>query len=76
MPPAMSEYAVIYEFDLTNWAAWVPDLVGCVAVGETRDQVEHAIRLAADEYIKMLRAQGDPIPLPSCTVGTIHVTGA
>ena len=34
----MSEYAVIYEQGPTSWGAWVPDLPGCVAAGESRGE--------------------------------------
>lgn len=38
------KYAVVYEQTPRNWAAYVPDLPGCVATGATRDQVEGLIR--------------------------------
>ena len=34
------KYAVVYEQTPRNWAAYVPDLPGCVATGATREEVE------------------------------------
>ncbi|HLK57650.1 MAG TPA: type II toxin-antitoxin system HicB family antitoxin [Chthonomonadaceae bacterium] len=35
----MKEYVVIYERGKVNWGAYLPDLPGCVAVGDTLEQV-------------------------------------
>jgi len=36
----MKEYAVIYEQGETNWGAMVPDLPGCVSIGDTFEEVQ------------------------------------
>jgi predicted RNase H-like HicB family nuclease len=48
----LSEYVVIYEQGPTSWGAWVPDLPGCVAAGETRAEVETLIREAIDAHAR------------------------
>ena len=68
----MSEYVVIYEQGPTSWGAWVPDLPGCVAVGETRAEAEQLIREAIDAHIESLREHGEPVPEPASTVGMVE----
>jgi predicted RNase H-like HicB family nuclease len=72
----MSEYVVIYEQGPTSWGAWVPDLPGCVAAGETRAEVDQLIREAIDAHIESLREHGEPVPHPSSTAGTVQAHAA
>jgi predicted RNase H-like HicB family nuclease len=69
----MREYAVIYEQGTAGWGAWVPDLPGCVAAGESRDEVEQLIREAIEAHIESLREHGEPVPEPSSTAGAVKV---
>ncbi|MGO9890644.1 MAG: type II toxin-antitoxin system HicB family antitoxin [Solirubrobacteraceae bacterium] len=68
----MSQYVVIYEQGPTSWGAWVPDLPGCVAAGETRAEAEQLIREAIDAHIESLREYGEAVPEPSSTVGMVE----
>jgi predicted RNase H-like HicB family nuclease len=68
----LSEYVVIYEQGPTSWGAWVPDLPGCVAAGETRAEVEQLIREAIDDHIESLHEHGEPVPEPSSTAGMVE----
>jgi len=56
-------YMVVIEQGAESWGAHVPDLPGCVAVGETRDEVLRLIREAMDFHIESLRADGLAAPL-------------
>ena len=58
-------YAVVIEKAEGNYSAYVPDLPGCVATGETIATVEQEIRGAIRFHIDGLRADGLPIPAPS-----------
>jgi predicted RNase H-like HicB family nuclease len=58
-------YAVVIEKAGGNYSAYVPDLPGCVATGETIAAVEAAIRGAVRFHIEGLRADGLPIPAPT-----------
>lgn len=49
------EYLVILEQGDTSFGAYVPDLPGCVAVGETRDETMQLIREAIEMHIESLR---------------------
>lgn len=57
-------YAVIYERGDTNWAAYVPDLPGCMTTGPTRAETERNIREAIAGHLETLRAFWEPIPAP------------
>jgi predicted RNase H-like HicB family nuclease len=58
------KYLVIIEASETGYGAYVPDLPGCVAAGETRDEVVSLIQEAIEFHIEGLKADGDPIPKP------------
>jgi predicted RNase H-like HicB family nuclease len=45
--------------------AYVPDLPGCVAVGETREEALRLIREAIEFHIEGLRQEGLQVPTPS-----------
>ena len=55
-------YAVVIERGPTSYGAHVPDLPGCVAVGETKAEVRMLIREAIELYLEELEADGRPIP--------------
>lgn len=58
-------YLVVIEKGKTSWGAHVPDLPGCIAVGESREEVIKLITEAVDFHIEGLRANGDPVPASS-----------
>lgn len=58
------QYTVIVEQGDTSWGAYVPDLPGCVAAGETREEVLQLIREAIDFHIEGLRESGETVPVP------------
>jgi predicted RNase H-like HicB family nuclease len=55
---------VVIERGESSWGAHVPDLPGCVAVGETRDEVVDLIREAIALHIDGLKQEGLPVPKP------------
>ena len=61
----MMRYAIVIEKAEGNYSAYVPDLPGCVATGETVQAVEAQIREAIRFHIEGLRADGAPIPVPT-----------
>jgi predicted RNase H-like HicB family nuclease len=60
----MSRYAVLIERTPENYAAYVPDLPGCVATGDTEEEVLRAISTAIAWHLEGLREDGVPIPAP------------
>jgi len=59
------KYFVVFEKAENNYAAYVPDLPGCVATGKTREHVERLIREAIGLHLEMVREHNEPIPRPS-----------
>jgi predicted RNase H-like HicB family nuclease len=58
-------YAVIFEKGPTSFGAYVPDLPGCVAVGQTAEQVRKLIAEAIEFHVEGLRRAGEPAPEPT-----------
>ena len=58
-------YAVILEKAECNYAAYVPDLPGCIATGKTVDDVTSSIREAIEFHLEGMREVGEPIPEPT-----------
>ena len=58
------KYAVIIENGPTSYGAHVPDLPGCVAIAETRDEVCALIQEAIELYVEALEEEGLPVPQP------------
>jgi predicted RNase H-like HicB family nuclease len=69
----MSEYLVILERAPHNWAAYSPDLPGCIATGRTREQTMTRLREAIQLHIEGLREDGLPIPAPESIADYIAV---
>ena len=69
-------YMVVIERGETSWGAHVPDLPGCVAVGETREEVVRLIREAIQFHMDGLRQDGLPVPAPSSEGEFVEVGAA
>ncbi len=67
------DYVVIIERGEESFGAYVPDLPGCVAAGETREEVMHLIREAIEFHLEGLREDGLPVPPPSSSIELVHV---
>jgi len=59
------KYLVLYERGPTSWGAYIPDLPGCVSVGDTLEEVKQLIREAVEIHLEGMREDGDPIPEPT-----------
>ena len=66
-------YAIVIENAGGNYSAYVPDLPGCIATGETLASTEQAIREAIELHLDGLREDGTPIPSPSSRVEYVEV---
>jgi predicted RNase H-like HicB family nuclease len=67
------KYAVVIEKAKENYSAYVPDLPGCVAVGDTIEQCEASIRQAVEAHIRVMREEGLEIPEPFSIVREVEV---
>ena len=66
-------YAVVYEKAPHNYAAYVPDLPGCVTTGKTREEVEKNIREAIAFHLEGMRLENLPIPEPQTWTALVEV---
>lgn len=60
----MRSYVVIYEKAQGNFSAYVPDLPGCVACGDTMEETQDLMKVAIELYLEALEEEGSPIPEP------------
>ena len=60
----MTKYLVIFEQSETGYSAYVPDLPGCVATGDTKELTEHNIYEAIQFHLEGLEAEGMDVPKP------------
>ena len=67
-------YAIVIEKAENNYAAYVPDLPGCIATGKTVEETEQSIRGAIEFHLRGMREDGLPIPEPASQVDYVEVT--
>ena len=70
------KYAVIFEQAETNWAAYVPDLPGCITTGKTLEETEENIREAIQGHIRTLLDFGETVPTPTTLAREVEVPPA
>jgi predicted RNase H-like HicB family nuclease len=66
-------YAIVIEKAENNYSAYVPDLPGCVATGQTIEETEQEIRHAIEFHLRGMREDGLSIPEPSSHVDYVEV---
>jgi predicted RNase H-like HicB family nuclease len=69
-------FAVVIERGKASFGAYVPDLPGCVAAGETEEVVRRLIAEAIDLHLEGIRESGDPVPEPNSIVDYVEVKTA
>jgi predicted RNase H-like HicB family nuclease len=69
-------YLVVVEKGPTSFGAYVPDLPGCIAVGDSRDEVLASIHEAIEFHLEGLKQDGSPIPLPTSSSEVVEVAAA
>jgi predicted RNase H-like HicB family nuclease len=70
------QYLVIVEKGESGYGAYVPDLPGCIAAAESRDEVVALISEAIRFHIEELKADGVPIPEPASQGELVDVQAA
>jgi predicted RNase H-like HicB family nuclease len=69
-------YMVVIEKGETSYGAYVPDLPGCVAVGETREEALELVKESVEFHLEGLRERGEPIPEPYSSSELVNVAAA
>lgn len=66
-------YLVVVEEGPMSFGAYVPDLPGCVAAGESRNEVLQLIQEAIEFHIEGLKDEGHVLPRPHSSSAFIEV---
>ena len=61
-------YAIVVEKAAGNYSAYAPDIPGCVATGDTVDEVKQHMQAAIGFHLDGMRAEGLPLPQPQTVV--------
>jgi predicted RNase H-like HicB family nuclease len=69
-------YAVIFEPAESNWAAYVPDLPGCITTGKTLEETERNIREAIQGHLRTLHEFGESAPRATSLAKEIEIPPA
>lgn len=67
------KYAVVLEKEPQSFGAYVPDLPGCVALGETKAETMELIREAMELHLEALREEGERVPEPASSIEYVQV---
>ena len=70
------KYVVVFEKAPNNWCAFVPDLPGCVSVGDTFEETKQMIREAIEFHIEAYVEDDEALPARTCVdaaVVDVHV---
>ena len=55
-------YTVVFVLDANGWGAYVPDVPGCVSVGDTWEEMLEMIQEALAGHIEVMLEYGEPVP--------------
>ena len=69
-------YAIVVEHGSTSYGAYVPDLPGCVAAADTREEVIRLIREAIQFHVEEMQKEGVSVPEPSSSAEYVEVATA
>ncbi|MEM7755744.1 MAG: type II toxin-antitoxin system HicB family antitoxin [Planctomycetota bacterium] len=69
-------YATVIEKACDSFSAYVPDLPGCVATGDTVDEARAAIREAIAFHLDGMREDGEAIPEPTAVAEFVETDAA
>ncbi len=70
------KYMVVIEEGPTSWGAYVPDLPGCIAAGDSNGEVLKLIREAIEFHLDGLKEDGQPLPAPHSSSESVEVRAA
>ena len=68
------KYAVVFERSEDGYGAFVPDLPGCITVGDSLTEAEENIREAITGHIAAMKAHGEAIPRPTSLAEYVEIS--
>ena len=69
------KYAIVIEkVPNSNYSAYAPDVDGCIAAGDSIDEVTRLMQEALTFHFSGMREDGDPIPEPAAEVVYVNVS--
>lgn len=69
-------YLVVVEKGATSYGAYVPDLPGCIAAGETKEEALSLVREAIELHLEGLKKEGQPVPTPASSSELVEIDAA
>jgi predicted RNase H-like HicB family nuclease len=70
----MQRYLIVIEGNGSgNYSAYSPDVPGCVATGDTREETEARMREALALHIEALREHDEPVPEASSSAAYVEL---
>jgi len=72
----MRRYAVVFEKAAANWAAYAPDLPGCITTGATLEETKRNMREAIALHLEAMCEAGEPVPPPTADVDFVELETA
>ena len=69
------KYLIILEPTTTGYSAYSPDLDGCVAAGDGREETIALMQEAIAFHLEGMAADGLPVPAPQCDAAFVEVNG-
>ena len=67
------KYLAIIIKSGNGYSAFVPDLPGCIAAGDTHEETDELIRQAVVYHLESMAEDGEPFPEPASTAIVINV---
>jgi predicted RNase H-like HicB family nuclease len=67
-------YMVVLEQGPSSYGAYVPDLPGCIAAGESEAEVLQLIQEAIEFHLEGLKEEGLPVPAPHSSSRIVEVS--
>jgi len=67
------KYVIVIESTADGYSAYVPDLPGCISVGDSKEEVEIHIQEAILLHLEGMREDGLSIPKPTTETVTMLI---
>ncbi len=69
----MAKILVIIEKEESSYGAYSPDVPGCVAVGDSHDEVLRLFCEALQDHLELMREEHLPLPEPQASVEYLDI---